>query len=135
MKITLDASAAINIALGKSGDAGLRVLEQAELVVAPELFLTEVANAFWKYHQFENLPLEECLKFKQRCLSMLDRTISGAEIMDEAFLLSCQFKRPVYDACYLVCSKRMDTSIVTSDQKLAKIALQLYIPCILLPPH
>lgn len=132
MKVTLDASAAINIALGKSGHAGLHILEQAELITAPELFLNEVANAFWKYHQFENLPLEECLKFKQRCISMLDRTISGAEIIDEAFLLSCQFKHPVYDACYLVCAKRTGTSIVTSDQKLAKIAAQVSVPCIIL---
>ena len=45
----LDASAAVRLILGDPTAAGLaELISAAPLVLAPELMLTEVANAIWK---------------------------------------------------------------------------------------
>ena len=93
MRLTLDASAALDLVLGKKADELLEKLEQAELVIAPELFFTEVSNAIWKYHRFEQLPLEDCLRIKSRCFELVNQAKPISEIIDEAFLLACEAKR------------------------------------------
>lgn len=128
MNLVLDASAAIDIARGKMGEQGISALERANVIIAPDLFFSEVANAVWKYHRFEKLSLEECLKLKQRCFSMVDKSISAGDVIDEAFLLAVQFQHSVYDACYMVCARRFNASLLSSDQKLLRISEQLTIP-------
>ena len=125
MKLTLDASAALNLVLGKKADELFEKLEQAELVIAPELFFTEVSNAIWKYHQFEQLPLADCHRIKSRCFELVDQAKPVSALIDEAFLLACEAEHSVYDACYLVCSRRYDSKLLTVDRKLRQVAQKL----------
>jgi predicted nucleic acid-binding protein len=47
--VVLDASAAIEIALGRSQAARLAgILAEADVVLAPELYVSEVVNTIWK---------------------------------------------------------------------------------------
>ena len=66
----LDASAAIEIALNKPKSKRLEnYLKKADWIIAPDIFISEVANTFWKYHQFEDLPIDICEDLFNKLLS------------------------------------------------------------------
>ncbi len=53
MTIVLDASGAIEIALENSLSKQFKeILQKADLVIAPDTFISEVTNIFWKYRKF-----------------------------------------------------------------------------------
>jgi predicted nucleic acid-binding protein len=57
VKVVLDAGAPIETVLGRTQAARLgRIVAEADIVLAPELFVPEVVNTIRKYHQFESLP-------------------------------------------------------------------------------
>ncbi len=59
MIVVLDASAAIKIVFQQSSIKTLsEYLKKTDWVIAPDIFISEITNVFWKYHQFENLPLD-----------------------------------------------------------------------------
>ena len=63
MRIVLDASAAVEIALDGKHAARLdEVLEESEEVLAPDLLLAEIVNSIWKYHEFQQLELNTCVR-------------------------------------------------------------------------
>lgn len=61
MRAVLDASAAIEIVVQRSQAARLRgIVEEADVVLAPDLFVPEVVNTTWKYCRFEQWSLAVC---------------------------------------------------------------------------
>ena len=127
--ITLDASAAINVVNQSSkGQQIEKLIIESECVIAPELFLAEVGNAFWKYCQFDNLTLELGKKALDKAIELVDVFIPSQELIKEAFSLSCSVNCSVYDALYLVLTRRNSGMLVTLDQKLKIIASRQNIP-------
>lgn len=123
MIIVLDASAAVGISLNRSDAMPLlEHVEKAEWVIAPDLYISEVTNVIWKYHQFEDLPLDVCESVLHTAISLTDEFISAEELYTEAFALACQAGHPVYDALYLVCARRYNAMLISSDQRLMKLA-------------
>ena len=72
--------------------------------------------------------IENCLKIKHRCFELIDKIIPTTELVEEAFLLACEAQHSVYDACYLVCARRHNSALLTTDQKLKSIAERFSIP-------
>lgn len=123
MRVVLDASAALEIALQRSHAAALAsVLEEADVVLAPELFVPEVVNTIWKYHQFEHLNLTVCDRALETALGLVDALVSSKEIYGEAFLLARTARRPAYDMFYLALARREDAILLTMDAALKKEA-------------
>lgn len=53
MTVILDASGAVEIALGnKNATLYLSHLKKADIIIAPDIFVSEVTNVFWKYRKF-----------------------------------------------------------------------------------
>ncbi len=122
MKAVLDASAAIEVVLGRGQAARLAaILEDADVVLAPELFIPEVVNTIWKYHQFERLSLDACDRAIEAALGLVDAMVSSKETYGEAFLLARTARRPVYDMFYLALARREDAVFLT-DKTLRKEA-------------
>lgn len=123
MKVVLDASAAIEVVLGRGQAERLAaVLEEADVVLAPELFIPEVVNTIWKYHRFERLGLDACDRAMEAALSLVDALVSSKETYGEAFLLARTARRPVYDMFYLALARREDAVFLTLDKALRKEA-------------
>jgi predicted nucleic acid-binding protein len=123
VRVVLDASAALEIALRKKQAAGLAaVLKAADVVLAPELFVAEVVNTIWKYHEFEHLPLDACDRLLETALALVDSLVSNKEIHAEAFLLARTGRRPAYDMFYLALARREDAALLTADTGLRKAA-------------
>jgi len=123
MIVVLDASAAIKIIIQQdSTKALIDYLKKADWVIAPDIYVSEATNVFWKYHHFENLPLDTCENALSKTIALIDDFISTRDMHREAFSLSCQIQHPVYDSMYLVCARRHDGIIVSADKKLNQLA-------------
>ncbi len=123
MIIVLDASAAIEVVLRRKRASvfGQNILD-ADWVISPTLYVSEVSNVFWKYHQYHNLPIEECEKGLVHALSLPDEFSDDRDLCLEAFSLSCITQRPVYDMFYLVLARRHNGYLLTMDRSLRQVA-------------
>jgi predicted nucleic acid-binding protein len=121
--VVLDASAAIKIIFQQTSIKYLSdYLKKADWVIAPDIFVSEVTNVFWKYHQFEDLPLDISENFMNKSIKLIDDFIDAGDLYQEAFSLSCQINHSVYDSMYLICARRNNAIFVSADKKLNKIA-------------
>ena len=128
MIAVLDASAAIEIAINKPSSALLReTLIKADLVLAPDIFPSEITNAFWKYGTFSDLPADKCEKGIAYCLDLIDDYIDTRGLCFEALAESLRTKHSAYDLFYLVAARRNNAVLATRDKKLAKIAKEMNI--------
>ncbi len=125
MRIVLDASAAVEVALDGKRAAQLdAVLEESEEVLAPELLLAEIVNSIWKYHEFQQLELTTCVRALDFAVGLVDTLVSCKELYREAFLLSRTTRRPAYDMFYLALASREDAALLTLDSALRKKAVR-----------
>ncbi len=123
MKLVLGASAALEVVLGRGQAARLSAsVEEADVVLAPDLFVPEVVNTIWKYHQFEGLNLDACDRAIEAALGLVDAMVPSKEIYGEAFLLARTARRPAYDMFYLALARREDAVFLTLDKTLRKEA-------------
>jgi predicted nucleic acid-binding protein len=123
VRAVLDASAAIEIVVERPQAARLRdILEEASLVLAPDLFVSEVVNVVWKYHQFEQWSLPVCDRTLESALSLVDVLVPSKELYGEAFLLARTARRPAYDMFYVALARREDATLLTTDAQLRKEA-------------
>jgi predicted nucleic acid-binding protein len=131
MNIVIDASAAVSLVLGIPGsEICYAPLDQAELVMAPDLFIAEVCNAIWKYRKADLLPMDRCETVLEQALSLPDQLESSSVLHLEAFALAVRHIHPVYDALYLVLARRNNAAILTLDHRLAELARKLEIDVI-----
>ena len=123
MRVVLDASAALEVALQrKQAPRFASILEEADVVLAPDLFVPEVVNTIWKYHLFEHLSLSVCDRALEAALGLVDAFVSSKEVSSEAFLLARTARRPAYDMFYLALARREDAAFLTTDAALRKEA-------------
>jgi predicted nucleic acid-binding protein len=123
VRLVLDASAAIEVVLGRDKASEFeRLLEEADRVLAPDLFASEVVNTIWKYYQFENLNLNACDQALEFAFGLLDVLVPCKELYREAFLLARSTRQPAYNMFYLALARREDAGFLTKDRALRKEA-------------
>ena len=123
MIIVLDTSAAIEIILNrKSSELFAEKIRQAEWVISPSLFISEVTNVFWKYQKFANYSYADCEKNIEQAIAIPDDYINDLELYREAFNMSCMLDHPVYDMLYLILARRNNALLLTMDKKLSTAA-------------
>ncbi len=128
MMVVIDPSAAIEISLYRTyAEDFIRFLEDTLWVGAPDLFISESTNVFWKYHQFENLPIELCEKSLERTIQLVDEFYPTNDLYQEALSVSLQTEHPAYDSMYLVLARRNNATLLTRDKKLYQLATKLSI--------
>ncbi|NQU62756.1 MAG: type II toxin-antitoxin system VapC family toxin [SAR324 cluster bacterium] len=123
MIIVLDTSAAAEIVLNRAHAKRFSDhVSEAEWVVAPDIFVSEVTNVFWKYFQFDDLPLETCENCIDNAIGIIDDVINSKDLYREAFAFSCMAHHPVYDTLFLILARRLNGHLLTLDQKLLSLA-------------
>jgi predicted nucleic acid-binding protein len=73
----------------------------APLVLAPELMLTEVANALWKLARSDQLKGLDPQLLLADARDLVDRVEPDRHLQVEALALACHLNHPVYDCLYL----------------------------------
>jgi len=124
--LVLDASAVVRIVEGSPQAAAFQqaVLE-AELVLAPELMLTEVSNALWRLQRAGQLQPEGLQLCLSRAAALVDQIEPDRHLQVEALALACHWDHPVYDCLYLALARREAAVLLTADQKLMALAAQV----------
>ncbi|MDF7798835.1 type II toxin-antitoxin system VapC family toxin [Pontiellaceae bacterium B1224] len=123
MKVVLDTSAAVDLVLHSSErEAEHKLLAEAKWVIAPTLYISEVANVFWKYHAFQNMPMEQAESAMELALELPDSLTDVRELYTEAFAMACRTRHPVYDMLYLVLARRNNALLLTRDRALKALA-------------
>ena len=129
MRITIDVSAAVEIVMGgKRQKEIVNILNDADWIIAPSLFIYEASNALWKYHEYRDYSKEDIMKKVEYLYEMVDQFIDAKDIFEEALPLSCKISHPAYDAMYLVTSRRKNATLVTLDKKLVRAAKSIDVP-------
>ena len=125
MIAVLDASAAMEIVFQRDLAGKLsKVVVDADWVIAPTLFISEVTNTIWKYQKFADFPYRSCEKVLAWAQALPDDFINEMDLYREAFKLSCTLNHPVYDMLYLVVARRNNGILLTLDKKLMKAAIK-----------
>ena len=100
-------------------------LASADLVLAPELMLTEVANALWRLQragQLEGAGLQQRL---ERAVALVDHIEPDRTLQAEALALATHLDHPVYDCLYLVLARQEVAALLRADQRLLKLAARV----------
>ena len=98
-----------------------KALQEAALVVAPDLYVSELTNTLWKYHRAELLSRDECVQCIQDGINYIDRFIDSKELWQEAFSEGINNGHSIYDMFYMVITRRHDGTLITNDSTLAAI--------------
>ncbi len=129
MRIVLDASAALAAVVGRSQAAGvLDVLADASIVLAPDLFASEVANGLWKYVSVGELTVDEAAIALDAALGLVERFIPAAALAQEALSEAAHHRHPVYDLCYAIAARREGCAVLTIDGRLQRLLAKMNIP-------
>ena len=132
MIVVLDTSAAIEVVLDRAKASRFRqILADTDWVISLDLFIPEITNIFLKYHQFEGLPLDVCEGSLDRAIGLVDTFACSADLYREAFALSGQTNRSVYDSMVLIVARRNNAILLTADEKLEALAKELSIKTLL----
>ena len=124
--LVIDASAAIKAVLGKSSLAD--IIKKANRIVAPELYISEIINVFWKYTTFSEMPQTESNRLQKICLDIPDHYISSLESADKILKTAITHKKSAYDIHYIELAKTMNATLLTEDKVLKNLARKLLIP-------
>ena len=124
--LVIDASVAVRLVTHTCGqdDWGAQ-LEEAALVLAPELMLTDVANALWKLRRSNALQQVEPQALLADARELVDQIEPDRTLQAEALALACHLDHPVYDCLYLALARRQAARLLTADQRLQRLASQV----------
>lgn len=123
MILVLDTNAAVEVLLQRQeADRLSNEIVRAEWVLVPSLYISELCNVFWKYHQFDSLSRGSCERAVSQGLLIPDTFSDDRELHREAFAMACLCRRPVYDMLYLVLARRHSAYLLTLDKTLKELA-------------
>lgn len=129
--LVLDASAALHLVLRVDGyDALIGPLEEATQVVAPHLYLSETANALWKYVQRGHFEEQEALERFDEVRDLVVHPMEDGDLASEALSMAIKYGHPVYDAMYAVLARRLSYPLMTRDRRLRDLLERLRIDSI-----
>jgi predicted nucleic acid-binding protein len=122
----LDSSAALRLITNDpEGGRFAGVLEDMALVLAPELMLTEVANALWKLQRAGSLNGLDPQLLLGDARDLVDQIEPDRELQVEALALACHLNHPVYDCLYLALARREAATLLSADHRLLTLAAQV----------
>ncbi len=124
MIAVLDASAAVRAVIEPESPFRA-VLEAADLVIAPELFVAEVCSAFRKYARAKVMKPAEAEKEVVHALALVDHLQPMGEMAGDVMALARRSEHSVYDLFYLALARRTGATLLTADLALGKAAARM----------
>ena len=119
---SIDVCGAMEILLQKEKAVKFsKVLQEAALVIAPDLYISELTNTFWKYYRANILTKDECVQYIKDGINYVDKFIDAKELWQEAFSEGINNNHSIYDMFYMVVTRRNDGILITNDSVLATI--------------
>ena len=122
MRVTVDASVAVKWFIDEPGtDNAIRLLESDDLLIAPELIISEVANAVWRRAAAGDIDREQATAIPQALVQVLSDITPVCELIDDAMDIAFAEEHTVYDCIYLALAQQRNSTLATADSKLQAI--------------
>jgi predicted nucleic acid-binding protein len=117
--VVIDASVALKWFIEEEGTAqASALLTGADMLVAPDLIVAEVANAGWKAVRAGSMLPEQHDHAAARLPLAFDRLIPLASLAPRAVAISRALNHPVHDCFYLALAEERAATLVTADRRL-----------------
>jgi len=132
MIVVLDVSAAIDVVLRKNAYIEFsEVIGKADVVIAPEIYISEISSVAWKYHKMDNYSQEQSSDLAETGIFIIDKFVPVADLWKEALQEAILNDHSVYDLLYLVCARRSNGVLLTRDKKLITLCNELHVRTLL----
>ncbi|MHA1593438.1 MAG: type II toxin-antitoxin system VapC family toxin [Candidatus Baldrarchaeia archaeon] len=124
MKAVVDASVVVKWFIPEDySDIAFEILERYKNgtleLYAPDLFRLEVASALRKYTLRKIIDQKIALESLDTLKEIDIRTINvDWKILEEALRYATENPVTVYDAIYIICTRKINASLITADEKL-----------------
>ncbi len=129
--IVLDSCAAVDIVRETpDGLALAQLMLEGEETISPDLFPTEVCNAFWKYRHAGMLSSGEIMRYVEKATGLVDELCDSKDLLHEAMSEAMRLDHPVYDMLYFVLARRNSATLFTIDRKLQQLCLDNGVNCV-----
>lgn len=89
-------------------------------IFVPDLFYIECTNIIWKYVRFQGLNSDDAKEYIQDLGKLALQRVSNESLMIDALETALQHEISAYDASYVALAQRLNTSMVTADNKLVR---------------
>ncbi len=118
MTRVVDTSVVVKWAVDEAGSADALALVGTD-IVAPDLLKAELANALWKKVRRDQISALQAASAFSETIALLDfAPVSGHA--HRALTIGLELSHPVYDCFFLALAEFLDTSLITSDARLAQ---------------
>ena len=126
MIIVLDASAATEIVEKTYAGADFyAAMMRADKVMAPDLYVAEIANIAWKLSR-KDMDNADVFRTKASlCINYIHEFVESKDLWKDALRLSQEHDHPAYDMFYAALAKRNDAVLVTMDAKLRSVCANI----------
>jgi predicted nucleic acid-binding protein len=94
----------------------------ADLVLAPELMFTEVANALWRLQRAGQLEASGLQQRLSRAADLVDHIEPDRTLLAEALAIGTHLNHPVYECIYLVLARREVATLLSADSRFLELA-------------
>jgi predicted nucleic acid-binding protein len=101
-------------------DAARRWLESAHEYVAPDLLFPEAGNTIWKKVRRRELTVAEGQRLADDLSGIAIEVIATRGLLTDAHTLALGTGLTVYDAMYVTLAIRLDTQVITADDRLTR---------------
>ena len=128
MIAVVDVSSAVEIILQKDKHSLFdENIKESSWIIAPDLYISELSNVFWKYHKAKAITRDECIQYVEDGINLIDDYIEAKELWKEALGEGIKNNHSVYDMYYAILARRNDATLLTNDRLLANICKKLKI--------
>lgn len=100
-------------------EAARRWLGASHDYVAPDLLFAEAGNAVWKKVQRKELDATEARQLVVDLAHVAVETVATRSLLQDALALALTAGITVYDAMYLTLAARLETAVITGDDRFA----------------
>lgn len=101
-------------------DAARRLLDAPHQYLAPDLLFSETGNAIWKKVRRGELTPEEAQRLVADLSRVAVETVATRGLVTDAYALANATGRSVYDSTYVALAVRLETQLITADDRLEK---------------
>lgn len=124
MVVVIDASVAVKWYVTEAWRTEARsVLATAAELIAPDIILTEVANALRRKVTEGSITKEQALNALDDLPASFSRIVHAEQTLRAAFDLALRLSHPLPDCVYLACAVMNGASLVTDDRKFIEKAV------------
>jgi predicted nucleic acid-binding protein len=100
-------------------EAAKRWLDASHDYVAPDLLFSETGNTVWKKVRRKELEEVEGRQLVRDLAQIAVETVATRSLLEDAFALALTTGITVYDAMYLTLAVRLETEVITGDDRFA----------------